>query len=382
MENNQYEKLRNVKYDRFLSGLSSNETFEQDYLDISKCVKAVCLATSNPKRNRFSNSERIIETTDKIFLGESDDNNGLFPVDVMKSATDYAKANGVRDGGINGEKTAAYWTRSSCAGDMVDIIDNDGQIYYKPVNADYIGLAPEMHLGVKEILELQKKYPGMCKIDARTQTIEFGVWPKTALHYDLDESLVIPTGKVYTGYLQSNGEYVKNSEYVSGSDYYVHAHEIRGRKNGWSHFINEPSLNTGWGWYKLEWITHEIKNWIELPKSINPNGLGIANEIIVQTKDVIMGGIPFYPNNRDKNRSLWQNSAVRGFLNGINVCKIQDNGISSHTAANGGDFSRQGYLREAFLIPMGFIKLRMLVRNNNNNKQGPRIFYNYNEIER
>lgn len=86
-----------------------------------------------------------------------------------------------------------------------------------------------------------------------------------------------------------------------------------------------------------------------MPTSINPKGNGKATYIDVRTEEAIMSGIPFYPNDNDENISFWQNSSVRGFLNGIDVRNIRTNGNRNYTSPNGGNFSGHGFLQEAFI---------------------------------
>ncbi len=91
-----------------------------------------------------------------------------------------------------------------------------------------------------------------------------------------------------------------------------------------------------------------------MPKSINPRGNGKATLIDVRSKEIILGGIPFYPNTDDENCSFWQNSAVRGYLNGMNVNNIKSNGNTKYTASMGGNFAGKGFLQEAFQMETGY----------------------------
>ena len=101
-------------------------------------------------------------------------------------------------------------------------------------------------------------------------------------------------------------------------------------------------------WVRVEPIVWKIQNWSELPKEINPNGNGVAEYIELVTEQAIIAGMNFYPTEDDENAELWQNSTIRGYLNGINVNNIKSNGNLEFGAPHGGDFSSGGFLQEAF----------------------------------
>ncbi|MDR0850165.1 MAG: InlB B-repeat-containing protein [Christensenellaceae bacterium] len=96
-------------------------------------------------------------------------------------------------------------------------------------------------------------------------------------------------------------------------------------------------------WFKVEPIKWIIMNWDRLPVTINPSGDSTATTIEFYAEDLIIANIPFYPNNADTNGTMWQNSTIRGWLNGTNVNNLPTNG-----APNGGDFTGKGFINEAF----------------------------------
>ncbi len=110
-------------------------------------------------------------------------------------------------------------------------------------------------------------------------------------------------------------------------------------------------------WVKVEPISFVIKNWDEMPKSINPKGNGKAEYFDLRTEEAITSSIPFYPNKDEKNVAMWQNSSIRGFLNGIDVRNIQSNGNIEYSANHGGNFTGQcNFLNEAFNLSREPIK--------------------------
>lgn len=102
-------------------------------------------------------------------------------------------------------------------------------------------------------------------------------------------------------------------------------------------------------WEKVEPISFVIKNWDEMPKEINPNGSGKAKYFDLRAEEAIVSNFPFYPDENDNNSTMWQNSMPRGFLNGIDVRNITENGKSEFGAARGGNFKGEcNFLNEAF----------------------------------
>ena len=120
-------------------------------------------------------------------------------------------------------------------------------------------------------------------------------------------------------------------------------------------------------WGKVEPISFVIKNWDEMPKNINQKGNGRAKYFDLRAEEAITSNIPFYPNEDytieevlekdfldegyqyEEGRTMWQNSSIRGFLNGIDVRNIQSNGNIKYGANRGGNFTGEcNFLNEAF----------------------------------
>lgn len=86
-----------------------------------------------------------------------------------------------------------------------------------------------------------------------------------------------------------------------------------------------------------------------MPKSINPKGNGKAKYFDLIEEEAIISNISFYPDEYDQNSTMWQNSTPRGFLNGIDVRNITQNGNPSFGASRGGNFTGEcNFLNEAF----------------------------------
>lgn len=100
---------------------------------------------------------------------------------------------------------------------------------------------------------------------------------------------------------------------------------------------------------KISWI---IRNWDELPSDINMFGDGSAKYIDLISEKILISGFPYHPAKDRPNSALWQNSTIRGYLNGINVDKIIDNGNPKFSAPNGGNFEYyRNFLNAVFRLP-------------------------------
>lgn len=196
-------------------------------------------------------------------------------------------------------------------------------------------------------------------------TIQIGEYPKTKVDEDLSRTLeslynggkiqegILCTGRWYSGNGQKEdykgyaGKHSPEFEY-QGERYvrvvsYPNAEEDR-------YSDGTPSGKVGTiRWAKVEPISFVIKNWDEMPKSINPKGKGKAKYFDLRAEEAITANIQFYPDQFEQNCTMWQNSSARGFLNGIDVRNIKSNGNIEYGASSGGNFTGEcNFLNEAF----------------------------------
>lgn len=223
-----------------------------------------------------------------------------------------------------------------------------------------------MHLNLESVLSARSASPELFKVSeykrnrkVKYHTIEFGKFPKSYVGAQLNDKLnglfeenkLKATGKPYTGHME-NETIIYNSQYEYMDNQYV---RVKTKKydndSEYSDGTKAPESGT-YLWVKVEPISWRINNWNDLPKALNPQGNGTADFIDVETEEAILSGIPFYPNYEDKNRTMWQNSTIRGYLNGINVNNIKTNGNPKYSAPNGGDFTTQNFLSEAFNLSL------------------------------
>lgn len=196
-------------------------------------------------------------------------------------------------------------------------------------------------------------------------TLQIGEYPKTKVDEDLSRTLesLYHGGKIQEGILCTGRWYSGNGQKEMFGDYAgKHSPEFEYQGQRYVRVVSYPSDKgnrysdgTPSGkvgtirWAKVEPISFVIKNWDEMPQSINPKGNGRAKYFDLRAEEAITSNIPFYPDEYDKNSIMWQNSSVRGFFNGIDVRNIRSNGNIKYGASRGGNFTGEcNFLNEAF----------------------------------
>lgn len=196
-----------------------------------------------------------------------------------------------------------------------------------------------------------------------------GEYPKTKAIDDLSNTLeqLYNGGRIQEGITCTGRWYSANGQKEDFKGYAgKHSPEFEYQGNRYVRVVTYPSVNkyknyydgTQIGeagtikWVKVEPIPYEIKNWDEMPKWINPNGSGKAEYFDLESENVIIANIPFYPKGGGNiANQMWQNSTPRGYLNGINVEKITSNGSTKCGANYGGNFEGKcNFLYEAFCL--------------------------------
>jgi len=223
------------------------------------------------------------------------------------------------------------------------------------------GISPRTRMDLSAFLKVRSWLDKNRKDDQQTLSVQpvegqngvllFGEYPQKyvgdnfnkQLEQALEHRVIVPTGKTYTGCFDK-----KNDR----PNYYFE-YEVNGKRYV---RVNKGPRNDGY-WVEVTPLVWEIENWNDLPVSINPQGSGTAVCLDLAAKHVLMAGIPFYPNLTDDNNNLWQNSSLRGFLNGINVNNIKENGNTNYTAPRGGDFTHYNFIQQAFASEIEILKM-------------------------
>lgn len=196
-------------------------------------------------------------------------------------------------------------------------------------------------------------------------TLQIGEYAQTKESEELSRTLesLYHGGKIKQGLISIPNWYTSNGQKEYGKDFAgKHSPIFEYKGNRYVRVISNPYENDSRysdgtisgekgtvRWVKVEPISFVIKNWDEMPKSINPKGNGKATYFDLRAEKVITSNFPFYPDEDDQNSTMWQNSMPRGFLNGIDVRNIKENGNPEFGASRGGNFTGEcSFLNEAF----------------------------------
>ena len=332
-------------------------------MDLKKFIVPITLENTD---ERQETGDRKFRTQELIYLDDKAAVADIDSSDRVSYPTDYAVMNGAMmssgNEGSEDRKSCWTWLRSAYSLSDVGRVNLDGDLDDLNVNITDGSLRPALQLNLSSVISARSASRDIFKIadykvgrKVKYHTIEFGEYPKTYVGDKLNQHLeramsrgtLKPTGKKYTGRFNDSGKPTYNDEYMFEDQRYVRVLSVR--QDDDSEFLDGTSAPEDGTplWVRVEPITWIIRNWDEMPRSINPEGTGKAKVIDIQTDEAIMSGIPFYPNDSDNNRSMWQNSSVRGYLNGYNVNNITMNGNTRYTAPNGGDFREHSFLSEA-----------------------------------
>lgn len=356
-------------------------------MDLRKFIEPTKLDNTD-KNGNTGNTE--FETEDMVYVDSVDEACDIHENDISFTdgvdfdedagefcnfifATDYAIMNNLNTYlKFKHKMCSNTWLRSAPItgrdNNDIDYINEYGEIENCLVENNDAGICPALHLNLTNVMLAQNKSRDLFKISKISSEeiddyhiIEFGEYPKTYVGNVKNKELerlysfrkLTSTGKKYTGRINNNGKLITHPEFEYKGQKYVRVlTKVCGDdRSKYSDGTNTLKYNKTYMWTKVEPIVWIIRNWDELPKVINPNGSGKAKYIDIKTDEAIMSGIPFYPNIKDKNCNMWQNSTIRGYLNGINVNNIKTNGNTKFTAPNGGNFiGKNNFLTEAFNI--------------------------------
>ena len=330
-------------------------------------------------RTRLDNTDEnqcignpAFDTQDYVFLESydeilSDNQRIVYP-------SDYAVMNGAAlEWGKRGPKDRQptwYWLRSAYSDkDLVYRVFYEGSVINNVPHFKSAGLCPVLHLNLLSVISARSASSLAFKIEpfkdksgkVLYHTIEFGSYPQdkarnsSELEKLYNAHRLTPTGKTYTGYMKNDGSFEQNKEFKYGDKKYVRV--ISKKYVGFeSEYIDktEASENGIPMWVEVQPIKWKIKNWDELPRSINPNGKGIAKTIYVKSEEALLSGIPFYPENGKTQHTMWQNSPLRAIFNGYDLHEELNNGNgnSEYKSDINYTFKGKGFLQEAFNISL------------------------------
>ena len=313
------------------------------------------------------------DTKDLIYLESLLDVKNIQEEERVVYPTDYAVMNGCErsrsNSGFLGKRTCKIWLRTATADDKlyVHFMDSIGYDKSEIVWIRQMAVCPALRLDLSKVVSARKLSQDIFKTNAVANkngrvlyhTIEFGEYPKSyvgemknkGLEKLYSENKLFKTSKSYTGMMDKHGEYEFYPEFEYQGQKYV---RFVAKYNVEAHIRTEMMISTSKTqppiWVKVEPITWKIKNWEQMPFSINPQGTGSADFIDLRSENGITSGIPFYTDINDENCSMWQNSVIRARLNGYNLHReiAGGNGNSKYIAEKNFDFTKHNFLNEAF----------------------------------
>ena len=309
------------------------------------------------------------DTKDLIYLESWLDVKNIQEKERVVYPTDYAVMNGssmsTQNYGPMKKRSCEIWLRSAGDPSYVYCTNFGGNDECWDVDMDFLTICPALRLDLSAVISARKLSQDVFKINdvvnkngkVLYHTIEFGEYPKTYVGETKNEELenlyfeksLVNTSKTYTGrYIKENRKLASYSEFEYEGQRYVRVINQKDDASQFSDGTMAPESGTPL-WAKVEPITWKIKNWEDMPRSINPQGNGNAKFIDVRAEYGILSGIPFYTF-FDNNSSMWQNSIIRARLNGYNTHKeiAKGNGNSECITEKNYDFTKNNFLNEAF----------------------------------
>ncbi len=319
-------------------------------------------------RTRLDNTDEdqktgnsAFDTQDYVFFETYHEVKGIDSDKRYVYASDYAVMNGAffveQRKGPKYRKSAWHWLRSAYSKFEVDCVTNGGSLTLFNAKSQSIGLCPALHLNLSSVISARSASRDF-KIEPFKDengkilyhTIEFGSYPQeearnsSELEKLYNARKLTPTGKTYTGHMKEDGSFEQNQEFKYGGKKYVRV--ISKKHDNDSEYKDEDGTSM---WAEVQPIKWKIKNWDKLPRSINPNGSGTAKTIYVKSEEVIMSGIPFYPECGKTKYTMWQNSPLRAFFNDYDLYEelSKGNGNKRYKADKNYCFKGKGFLQEA-----------------------------------
>lgn len=324
-------------------------------------------------RTRLDNTDEnqktcnsAFDTQDYVFFETYDEMKGIDSDKRYVYASDYAVMNGALLGGqrkgLKDRQSTWHWLRSASTEYRVNRVGSDGSLSHNYASERSAGLCPALHLNLSSVISARSASRDF-KIEPFKDksgkilyyTIEFGSYPQdkarnsSELEKLYNAHKLTPTGKIYTGYMKEDGSFEQNQEFEYGGKKYVRV--ISKKYDDDSEYKDKtkaPENGTPM-WAEVQPIKWKIKNWDELPRSINPIGNGTAKTIYVKSEEGIMSGIPFYPEYGKTEHTMWQNSPLRAIFNGYDLHEelSKGNGNKRYKSDKNYCFKGKGFLQEA-----------------------------------
>lgn len=335
------------------------------------------------KRETFSDNEfgdyvagdSKFDTRDFVYLENLAETN-LVDRFATEFATDFVIANGCLIDyrlEIDNKYIASVLMRSTNLDNYIDVLSvNHGPQSRVLKNNPTCGLCPCLALDLESFLQNRTACSGY-------GTIEIPEFQYPQSRVDKETNIVLErlfqngrlqkTGKSFTcsgyqGYkIPDVEEYVFNGKFyarVSAQERDLYIRRPDPTDLLWDLIVGKRDFRYSDGtefknneefWVNVEPIKWVIRNWENLPSSINPDGDGSAKTLDLISRNVIITNIPMCEacDNDSSKDLLWQNSIARAFLNGYDLheeIKDNGNGNSEYMFEKNYSFKGKGFLNE------------------------------------
>ncbi len=334
--------------------------------DWTKYLKKVRLTNTNENGNDADNR---YNTTDFVYLPSLDDVRDIPSESRITSLTDFALANYAWQAGsardYQGRLAGAGWLRSGYSRNSVRSLNVDGSLDSSSAKYRNDGAAPVFVLDLPSEISARSAQRELGEIEEilgpdgeKRHLLSLGEYPQ--LVSSQEEAAVLEklynngnlqaglecTGRLYTtnGRQEYNEDFLskQNPEFVYNGQKYVRAVVWNSADNKFSDNSTVPRTgNTIW--LKVEPLKLRIENWKELERG--------TKTLKLQCDQMILAGLPFYPDWGHENCSMWQNSLWRAFLNSAKSSELD--GHPDHRAEYQWDFTNRGFLYEALNMERG-----------------------------
>lgn len=316
------------------------------------------------------NGNKSFRTTDFISIKSLKEIKNQKSRYSQKSVTDFAIMNGATHYDYKthaGKFIGTYYSRTG--GSRVEVYSADmynGDFIKRNVARVYSGFCPSLSLKLPSNISAEEFSREIGEVkEVKSQdgkilyhTLELGEYPKTRVSSDMQEELesmynggnlrggLKCTGKLFTAnnypvIVDELFQTIENPEFELNGEKYV-------RVKAWYNHTRFPleyedgTKPEGAGdvqWVKVEPITFRIENYKEFSK-------GKAKTLELDSDEIILAGLTFYPNSHHDNSSMWQNSLIRAFMNSAKTSDMDGN--PKYQAPIKFDFRNSGLLYQAF----------------------------------
>lgn len=323
----------------------------------------VIIPRTNTNVNPINDAtEDLFNTTDAISIRAASEISHLTYQERRRSLTDFAlmhqATQSTKSTSFTGKYSGLYWLRSALFLLRASAIQPSGENTNVQVDHFNLGICPTLSLQIPANNDLSE-YGEVAEVLSEDGYVEYytlkiGEYPKTKVSASLNEELeskfngghlldgLTCTGKLYTtnGNIQNPSFASKqNAEFEYNGEKYVRVTAYNDSED----LIYEDNTLVGppnqVHWVKVEPITFIISNYDEIKR-------GIATEIELDSEEIILSALPFYPDDFRRNSSFWQNSEIRAFLNSASSNDLDGN--AEYQSDIKFDFRNSGFLQQAF----------------------------------